>query len=148
MPAPRWLARFNRRVTNPLLGRVAPRLRGFGVVLHTGRTSRRQYRTPVNVFRRGDAYVIALTYGADAQWVRNVLAHGRCALVTRGRRIELTQPRLFHDPTRRAMPWPVRAPLRLLDVADFLELWPVRRSADGGEVTSEQQLAEEKKVRA
>jgi len=135
MPAPRWLARLNRRLTNPVLGRVAPRLPGFGLVLHTGRTSQRQYRTPVNVFRRGDAYVIALTYGADAQWVRNVLANGGCALVTRGRRLELTQPRLFHDPGRRAMPRPVRVALRLLDVTDFLELWPGGRAAHPGDVT-------------
>ena len=122
MPAPRWLARVNRRVGNPVLGRVANRLPGFGVVLHTGRTSHRQYRTPVNVFRRGDAYVIALTYGADSQWARNVLANGGCALLTRGRRLDLAGPRLFRDPARRAVPWPVRVVLRLLDVADFLEL--------------------------
>lgn len=128
MPAPRWLARVNRRVTNRVLGRVAPRLPGFGVVVHTGRASRREYRTPVNVFRRGDAYVFALTYGADAQWVRNVLANGGCALLTRGRRLELARPRLFHDPDRLAMPRPVRMVLHLLDVADFLELWPAGRA--------------------
>ena len=127
MPAPRWLARVNRRLTNRVLGRVAPRLPGFGVVVHTGRASRREYRTPVNVFRRGDAYVIALTYGADAQWARNVLANGGCALITRGRRLELDRPRLFRDPARRAVPRPVRVVLHLLDVADFLELWPARR---------------------
>src|SRR5919202_3641618 len=125
MPAPRWLARLNRRVTNPVLGRLAPHLPGFGVVVHTGRISHRIYRTPVNVFRRGQAYVIALTYGADSEWVRNVLANGGCALVTRGRRVELAEPRLFHDLARRAVPPPVRVALRVLDVVDFLELRPV-----------------------
>jgi deazaflavin-dependent oxidoreductase (nitroreductase family) len=124
MPAPRWLARANRRLTNPVLGRLAPRLPGFGVVVHTGRVSHRQYRTPVNVFRRGRAYVIALTYGADSEWVRNVLATGGCSLIVRGRRLELFQPRRFHDPGRRAMPAPVRLILGLLGVSDFLELWP------------------------
>ena len=124
MPAPRWLARLNRRVTNPVLGRLAPHLPGFGVVVHTGRISHRIYRTPVNVFRRGQAYVIALTYGADSEWVRNVLANGGCALVMHGRRVELAQPRVFRDPSRRAMPTAVRAVLRLLAVSDFLELWP------------------------
>jgi len=135
MPAPRWLARVNRRVGNPVLGRVANRLPGFGVVLHTGRTSHRQYRTPVNVFRRGNAYVIALTYGADAQWARNVLANGGCALLTRGRRLDLARPRLFRDPARRAVPRPVRVVLRLLDVADFLELWPARPTRSGSVVS-------------
>ena len=46
MPLPRSVARFNRRVTNRLLGRLAPRLPGFGIVVHTGRKTQRRYRTP------------------------------------------------------------------------------------------------------
>jgi deazaflavin-dependent oxidoreductase (nitroreductase family) len=127
MPAPRWLARFNRGVTNRVLGRLAPRLPGFGVVLHTGRKSRRRYRTPVNVFPRAGGYVIALTYGPEAEWVRNVLAAGGCALETRGRTWRLTEPRLVHDEQRRSVPAPVRLVLGMLGVADFLEL-----RVDGG----------------
>lgn len=122
MPAPRWLARANRRVTNRLLAPLVRHLPGFGVVLHTGRTTGRQYRTPVNVFRRADGFVIALVYGRDSQWVRNVLANGGCALETRGRTWRLTRPHLFHDERRRAVPWLVRLPLGLLRVEDFLEL--------------------------
>jgi deazaflavin-dependent oxidoreductase (nitroreductase family) len=122
MPAPRWLARLNRRLTNPVLGRLAPHLPGFGVVVHTGRISRRVYRTPVNVFRRGPTYVIALTYGANSEWVRNVLANGSCGLFVRGRLVRLRQPRLFRDPSRRLMPPPVRVVLGLLGVSEFLEL--------------------------
>src|SRR5919107_658451 len=69
---PKGLARFNRRVTNRVLGPLAQRLPGFGIVIHVGRRSGAVRRTPVNVFHRGDRYVIALTYGADSQWVRNV----------------------------------------------------------------------------
>jgi deazaflavin-dependent oxidoreductase (nitroreductase family) len=127
MPAPRWLARANRRLTNRVLGRVAPRLPGFGVVIHTGRRTGRQYRTPVNVFRHGQAYVVALTYGSGAEWVRNVLASSGCALQTRGRTVELVGPRIVHDPHQRMVPAPVRVPLRLLDVTEFLELWPGQR---------------------
>ena len=122
MPAPRWLARFNRRVTNRLLGPLAPRLPGFGVVVHTGRKTHRPYRTPVNVFRRADGYVIALTYGPDAEWVRNVLASGGCTLETRGRTLRLTRPRVFRDERRRSVPAPVRIVLGIVGVADFLEL--------------------------
>jgi deazaflavin-dependent oxidoreductase (nitroreductase family) len=124
VPAPRWLARFNRRVTNPLLGRLATRLPGFGVVVHTGRKTHRQYRTPVNVFQRADGFVVALTYGPDAEWVRNVVATGGCLLETRRRTVRLSQPRLYHDERRRAVPAPVRLALALGNVADFLELTP------------------------
>jgi deazaflavin-dependent oxidoreductase (nitroreductase family) len=122
MPAPRWLARWNRRVTNRLLGRLATHLPSFGVVVHTGRKTRRRYRTPVNVFPRADGYVIALTYGPGAEWVRNVLASGGCVLETRGRTRRLTRPRLVHDERRLAVPAPVRLILGLLHVADFLKL--------------------------
>jgi hypothetical protein len=66
--------------------------------------------------------VIALTYGPEAEWVRNVLAAGGCELETGGRTLRLSQPRLFRDEQRRLMPGPVRVILGLVGVSDFLEL--------------------------
>ena len=125
MPAPQWLARFNLYVTNPLLGPLARRLPGMGVVLHTGRKTHRKYRTPVLVFRRDAKFIIALTYGPESQWVRNVLAQGGCELETQGRILRLSNPRLFHDEQRRALPGFFRPMLKLLNVSDFLELTAV-----------------------
>ena len=81
-----------------------------------------KYRTPVNVFAASGGYVIALTYGADSDWVKNVLAAGGCDLVTRGHLAHLTAPEIFHDASRRHVPRVVRAMLRLLGVADFMRL--------------------------
>jgi len=122
MALPRWLARFNVAFTNPLMLPVANVLPWFGIVEHVGRRSGRRYRTPVNVFRRGDRYLFALTYGPDSEWVHNVMAAGGCALVSRGRRTELVQPRRFRDSRRREMPWIVRIGLGVLNVSEFLEL--------------------------
>lgn len=122
MPAPRWLARANRRVTNPILGPLLTKLPGFGVLVHTGRKTGRQYRTPVNLFAYGGGYVIALTYGPKTEWVRNVLASGGCIVEQRGRTLHLTQPRLFHDEDGRAVPAPVRVVLGMIRVNDYLEL--------------------------
>jgi deazaflavin-dependent oxidoreductase (nitroreductase family) len=122
MPAPRWLARANKRLTNRLLGPLARYLPGFGVVVHRGRKSQRHYRTPVNVFVRGNRYVFALTYGPQSDWVRNVLAQGGCTLETRGRTLQLTRPRLFHDAQRHSVPPFVRLILGAAGVYDFLEL--------------------------
>ncbi len=129
MPAPRWLARFNLHVTNPLLGPLARHLPGMGVVLHVGRKTRRQYRTPVLVFRRGNRLIIALTYGRQSQWVRNVLAEDGCQLDTESRRLQLSHPRLFHDEHSGAMPAFVRFVLRLLNVSDFLEFTIAEKDA-------------------
>jgi deazaflavin-dependent oxidoreductase (nitroreductase family) len=122
VPLPKALARFNRVVTNPILGPAAERLPGFGIVVHAGRRSGRTYRTPVNLFRHGGRYVIALTYGADSQWVRNVLAAGGCDVETRGTTIHLGEPEIVHDPQGRFVPAPVRPILRALDVGDFMVL--------------------------
>jgi deazaflavin-dependent oxidoreductase (nitroreductase family) len=122
MPLPRGLAWFNRRVTNRLTGPFARWLPGFGVIVHRGRRSQREYRSPVNVFVAAGGYVVALTYGADSDWVKNVVAAGGCDLVTRGRMVHVTAPEIFHDQTRRHVPGPVRPILRMMGVADFMRL--------------------------
>ena len=94
----------------------------FAIVTHTGRRSGRTYRTPVNVFRDGDRYLFALTYGAESDWVRNVLAAGRCEIRTRRRTVELVAPQRFTDPTRRLAPVPARWILALLSVDEFLAM--------------------------
>lgn len=119
---PRGLARFNRVVTNRVTGPFAALFPAFGVVAHTGRKSGRTYRTPVNAFRTRDGYVVPLTYGPEAEWVRNVLAAGGCELITRGNRVRLTDPRVVRDETRRCVPPPVRAALKAAGARDFLFL--------------------------
>ena len=122
MPLPRSVARFNRYGTNRVLGPLARVLPGFGVVTHRGRRSGRLYRTPVNVFRRPGGVVVALTYGPDSDWVRNVLSAGGCTLETRGRVLHLNNARLLHDPTHRAVPPLLRLVGRLGQVDHFLQL--------------------------
>jgi deazaflavin-dependent oxidoreductase (nitroreductase family) len=122
MPLPRRLARFNRVVTNRVVGPVARYLPGFAIVAHVGRRSGREYRTPVNAYRRAGGYVIALMYGGDSQWVRNVLAAGGADIETRGRRLHLVDPEVVRDPARSLVPNPVRVPLRLAGVDEFMLL--------------------------
>ena len=43
----------------------------------------------VNVFSAGNGYAIALTYGPETDWVKNVLAAGGCELRTRSQTIPL-----------------------------------------------------------
>ena len=120
------MRRVNRVALNKVTRQLAPWLPGLGVVVHRGRRTGKAYRTPVNVFARpGDRYVLALTYGADTDWVRNVIAAGGCELLTRGTHLELTAPRLFHDEDRREIRPVERTILGLLHVDDFLELYVV-----------------------
>jgi deazaflavin-dependent oxidoreductase (nitroreductase family) len=133
MPLPKTLARFNRVVTNPIVRHVAGRLPGFAIVTHVGRRSGRVHRTPVNLFRSGDRYVIALTYGADSEWVRNVLSAASADVETRGETIHLVDPEIVHDPQRALVPRPVARLLRVVNVSDFMIL---RRSDQPPRATS------------
>jgi len=63
----RRVAAFNLAITNRITSRFAARLPGFGILTHVGRKSGRIYRTPVNVFREPDGFLIALTYGRDSE---------------------------------------------------------------------------------
>jgi deazaflavin-dependent oxidoreductase (nitroreductase family) len=121
VPLPRALGRFNRRVTNRLLGPVVTLLPWFAWLEHVGRRTGRRYRTPVMLFGAGDRRVIAMTYGPDTDWARNVAAAGRAtAIGRRGRRVELVAPRIVRDPTRRLVPLPIRPVLMLIGADDFL----------------------------
>ncbi|HET8526563.1 MAG TPA: nitroreductase family deazaflavin-dependent oxidoreductase, partial [Actinomycetota bacterium] len=93
--------RYRRAVTryvDPVLRPLAGRLPAFVIVTHQGRTSGHEYRTPVNLFRRGNEFLFFLTYGSDVDWVKNILAAGRCSVRTRGRDVELVEPELIADP--------------------------------------------------
>jgi deazaflavin-dependent oxidoreductase (nitroreductase family) len=111
------------RYVNPVTRRVARKLPTFGVLTYRGRKTGRIYQTPINVFRRGDAYFFFLTYGSDAQWVKNVLAAGSCSLETRGRVVELVEPELITDPELRPAPPVVRfVEGRIAGVTQYLRM--------------------------
>jgi deazaflavin-dependent oxidoreductase (nitroreductase family) len=129
----RWAAAFNLAVTNRITSRFAARLPGFGILTHVGRKSGKVYRTPVNVFRAQEGFLIALTYGRESEWVRNVIASGGCELETRGVQYQVSAPIIGHDPTRQRFPVFVRIVLWFIAANDFMQLSTARTHS----VTSE-----------
>lgn len=123
-PRMRFIRPFTTHVFNRFSRLFAHRLPGFAIISYRGRKSGKMYRTPMNVFRDGDGYVFALTYGSDVQWVKNVVAAGSAELQTGGKTISLTGPEVFVDPKRRLMPQPVRGFLGLMRVSEFLRMRP------------------------
>lgn len=116
------LAPLTTHVFNRATRLVAGRLPGFGLLTHTGRRSRRLYRSPLLVLRRGDEYVIALWYGSGVHWVKNVLAAGGCELESRNRDIRLGEPYISVDPARSILPRPLRWAGALVGLTEFLHL--------------------------
>ena len=117
----RWLAKINIAFTNRITSLFAGWLPGFGILTHVGRRSGKVYRTPVNVFRASDGFIIALTYSSQSEWVKNVLAAGGCELKTRRKKYQLSAPNVVRDPTRRQFPLPVRVVLRIVGADEYME---------------------------
>ena len=114
---------FHRAFTNRVTRRFASRLPGLRHHYTCRcRRSGKVYRTPVNVFRTSEGFLIALTYGRESDWVKNVIAAGGCQFETRGARYHLSAPTVVYDPSRRRFPFLVRTILRLIGANDFMQL--------------------------
>jgi deazaflavin-dependent oxidoreductase (nitroreductase family) len=94
MRVPRAVAKFNRRITNPVARSLTPWLPCLGTLEHVGRKSGRHYRTPLLVFKTQDGFVILIGYGPQTDWLKNVLAGGPTVLHKRGKALGLASPRI------------------------------------------------------
>jgi deazaflavin-dependent oxidoreductase (nitroreductase family) len=65
------------------------------VVRHVGRTSGKQYETPVHAVRTEGGLIIALPYGAGTDWVRNVLAQGSATILYAGTAHRVDHPEVL-----------------------------------------------------
>jgi deazaflavin-dependent oxidoreductase (nitroreductase family) len=91
---PAWLPAINKRVFNPIQRLWAPWLPPFALIVHRGRRSGREYRTPVLAWRSGSTLYVGLYYGARVHWVRNLVAAGGGEVVRRGRRERIVSVRI------------------------------------------------------
>jgi hypothetical protein len=92
--------RFNRAVTNRLQRKSAGRPGAYASVMrHQGRRSGRAYETPIVPFAIDGGFVIPLPYGADTDWLKNVVARGSAMLVTDGRTYTVDRPEVIATDT-------------------------------------------------
>ncbi|GGR60471.1 hypothetical protein J2S40_004421 [Nocardioides luteus] len=94
-----------------------------GVVLHVGRSSGREYATPITPLPTPDGFVITLPYTSKVDWAQNVLAAHSATIVYDGVEHRVTDPRI--------VPYAEVAPLlpksagivrALFDVQEFLRV--------------------------
>jgi deazaflavin-dependent oxidoreductase (nitroreductase family) len=121
----RRVARFNKRVTNRVQGVYAWLVPPWAVIVHRGRRSGRQYRTPLFAFRRGRTLVIALLYGEGSAWLGNLRAGGG-HVIRAGRTFIVGAPTVIEtsaaDPLLARLSPPARAYCRLAEKLAILEL--------------------------
>ena len=85
------------KMLNPLIVKLAGR-RHFHMaaqIRHVGRRSGRTYTTPVSARRSGDMVVIALTFGNQSDWSRNVRSAGGGTIRIEGEDYDVTQPQVM-----------------------------------------------------
>jgi len=123
----RAVRRFNRAFTNPRQMKTAGTPGAYAsVIRHVGRTSGRPYETPVGTFATDDGFVIALPYGSDPDWLKNVLASGSATIVAEGHTYRVDRPELV--PTAVAAPHLPRSEQRNLRLFAVDQCLRVRRS--------------------
>ncbi|MGD2102865.1 MAG: nitroreductase family deazaflavin-dependent oxidoreductase [Acidimicrobiia bacterium] len=114
--------RMNRTFMNPRALKAAGRAGAtYSVIRHRGRTSSREYETPVGVVATDDGFVIGLPYGPTADWVKNTLAAGSAIVVDGGAPHVVTDPEVVHAPeVDRYFSARERLVFRLYGVREFL----------------------------
>ena len=85
-----------RRVSRATKGYVLP-LAGtpgsaYAIVRHVGRKSGREYETPVQPVATNDGFAVALPYGPNTDWLKNVLAAGNATILYEGKTIAVDHP--------------------------------------------------------
>jgi deazaflavin-dependent oxidoreductase (nitroreductase family) len=125
MKLSRRVARFNKAINNRIQGVYAWILPPWAVILHRGRRTGRAYRTPLLAFRRDRTLIIALLYGEESDWLRNLRAGGG-RIVRVGRTYELIGRPRVADTNATAelaeLSPPARAYCRLADKQVLVEI--------------------------
>jgi hypothetical protein len=87
----------NRRANALFLKIAGGRFRAYSALKHIGRSSGREYVSPLTAYPLGDGFVMAVLYGeaAKVDWCRNVMAAGRCVLKTGGQEYVLEKPEII-----------------------------------------------------
>jgi len=88
---------LNQRSNAFFLKIAGGRFRAYSALKHIGRSSGREYITPLSAYPLGDGFVMPLLYGdaATVDWCRNVMAAGGCVLKTRRQEYVLQKPEII-----------------------------------------------------
>jgi hypothetical protein len=113
-----------KHTLNPITLRLGKSSFGpFSLVRHVGRKSGKVYETPIIVSPVADGFVDELTYGADVDWHKNVMAAGGCTLVWHGKDYVINKIEPMDTETgRAAFPIPQRWVLKVLGRTHFEKL--------------------------
>ena len=125
---------FNKHILNRLFMLFAGSSpTPFAIIRHVGRRSGKPYETPIIVQPVDDGFVIALTYGPQVDWYRNILAAGKCQIRWRSRDYIIDSfERIDTKVGQSAFRQPFRQILGLIGPEDFVHMHALPSAAQAG----------------
>lgn len=85
--------KMNRSFMNPKQLESAGEPGAYASVIHhVGRTSGREYHTPIGATRTDEGFVVGLPYGSQVDWLQNLLVSGSATLTHEGEVYRIEQP--------------------------------------------------------
>ena len=119
MPMPTWWRQINKKVFNP----SALERGDWPVLRHVGRSSGKEYRTPLGALRTENGYAFLIVYGTGTDWLKNVLAAGEAVLEIDGQEVELISPRVVSvDEVFAKLTEDAKRPPKLLRISSCLDM--------------------------
>jgi deazaflavin-dependent oxidoreductase (nitroreductase family) len=115
---------LNKYVTNRVLrGLTSLPFGPFALIRHVGRQSGKLYETVIMVWPTGIGFVIALTYGPQVDWYRNILVAGSCTVFWHRKVYAVGKPEPIDAKTALPLfPTPFRQILGRTGLRDFVQV--------------------------
>ncbi|MBB3662750.1 MULTISPECIES: nitroreductase family deazaflavin-dependent oxidoreductase [Prauserella salsuginis group] len=115
---------FSKHVMTPaVLPTAGTAGRGNGVVHHRGRTSGREYATPVTPVPISGGFLIALPYTSRVDWARNILAAGEATIVHDGASHRVVDPAVMpYGDVADLLPPSARIGAKVFSMEEFLRV--------------------------
>ncbi len=93
------------------------------VVRHVGRVSGKEYETPITAVPTETGFLIALPYGPNTDWLKNVVASGTATIVIGGETVAVERPEIVSRETaERDFPAGAARALRIFGVEECLRV--------------------------
>ena len=114
--------RFNNRIIMSV-GRAGHHLSVFGLIRHVGRTSGRQYVTPVRLVHEDKNFIIPLTYGENSSWYKNLQSTKKMEIMWQGTIYQVGHPKLIElSQGNKKFPWISRVLFKRDGLENFVQV--------------------------
>ena len=123
-PVLRAVKRMNKAFWNPRALETAGQVgASASVIEHRGRTSGKEYRTPVSMYPIEGGFLIPLVYGRTADWTKNVMSAGGGVIIHEGTVYRVERPEFVaRSEAESSLPEGERRLLKTMNVAEVLRV--------------------------